>query len=86
MTNIASGFNLKAWVNEAFRTDVPTEIAQMVDRQTKFENVVEEMMTQLPPETRPVVEKLYEMHEADSAMMYTIVGELFKRHLEDHPS
>lgn len=85
MTQTTHPFEIDSWLDEAFRGEVPTQVAELVERQSKFENVVVEMMTQIPEETRPFAEKLYEMHQADSALMYTIVAELFKRHLEDHP-
>jgi hypothetical protein len=85
MTHVTDKFELQTWLDQAFRGDIPENIAILTSRQSKFENVVEEMLTQLAPETRPVVEKLYEMHEADTQLMYEIMAELFKRHLEDHP-
>lgn len=85
MTQVTNDFRLHNWLQEAFRGDVPESIAMLLEQQDKRENVVEEMFTQLSPETKDVVQRLYEMHQADMELMYRVMGELFQRHLADHP-
>lgn len=85
MSQSVTDFNLQQWVEKAFRGAAPSRITHMVNSQSKMENVMEEMLTQLPPETRAAMEKLYEMHEAETALMYAVIEELFLRHLTDHP-
>ena len=85
MSQSVTDFNLQQWVEKAFQGSPPSHIKKMVQSQSTKENVVEEMLTQLPSETRAAVEKLYEMHEAETALLYAVIEELFLRHLKGHP-
>lgn len=84
MAQIRGEFRLHNWLTDAFRGEIPETVTTLMESQEKRENVVEEMFTQLPPETRDVMERLYEMHRADTELMYTVVAELFRRHLSHH--
>lgn len=85
MTQVQAEFKIKGWLDHAFRGDIPQEISELMEHHCKQENIFEELMTQLPEATRPVMESLYEMHKADTAMTFRVIEALFNRHLEDHP-
>ncbi|MCA9776636.1 MAG: hypothetical protein KC800_07975 [Candidatus Eremiobacteraeota bacterium] len=85
MSGVAEKCDLSTWMGQAFRGNVPDHLMEMMEHKRKLENIFEEMLTQLPEETRPVMESLYEMHHADSKLMYEVLAELFLRHLDGHP-
>lgn len=86
MTMIQEGFNLEQWLMEAFQGEIPEVIQSGLKESQVGANTVEEMMTQVSPDTRAALERLYELHRSETALMFTVMRELFLRHLEHHPA
>lgn len=85
METTVRSFCLDAWLDEAFRGDPPAGLVELAKARAARENVFREMLTQYPPELRDGLEHLAEMHRVETSMLYRVIEELFKRHLEDHP-
>lgn len=79
-------FSLGPWLHEAFRGELPEEVAQLFAHRETTENVMTEMMTQWPASVREPMEHLHQMHKADTELMYAVMKNLFLRHLEGHPA
>ncbi|MBI3930321.1 MAG: hypothetical protein HY319_32595 [Armatimonadetes bacterium] len=79
-------FEIPAWLEEAFRGDVPSELRTMAVQTEVRDTVFREMLTQVPRDVREALEHLYEMQRAERALLYGALEELFKRHLQNHPT
>lgn len=79
-----TSIDLNAWLERAFQGNIPGPISEKLETHRADQNSFEELMTQLPTETRPVVEQLYSLHRADHDMFLMILENLFLRHLENH--
>lgn len=77
--------NHKQWLETAFRGDIPPEIVSLNDQRDTAANVFEEMRTAMPPELKQAVKHLYDLHNHETELMYSVVEHLFRRHLDDHP-
>ena len=78
-------FNHSEWLAKAFRGNVPAEVTGLLDSREITANVLEEMMTQWPPETRQALERLYDLQKAETELLYGTLEALFSKHLEHHP-
>jgi hypothetical protein len=78
-------FDHKEWLNRAFRGQVPEGISELLESRDVAANVLEEMMTQWPPDQRRAIERLYDAHRAESELLYGVIEGLFSKHLEQHP-
>ena len=80
----AEAIDLKRWLKDALRQNIPSELAELLHEREVRENIFLEMLTQVPKDTREALERLYELHMLETALTYRTIEELFKRHLESH--
>ena len=76
--------DVEAWLDNAFRGEVPRAVQDLNHKREVQENVLREMFTQYDEELHDALERFFELNQTQHAMMYAVIEELFKRHLEDH--
>jgi hypothetical protein len=76
---------LRPWLETAFRSDLPEEVERLYKHREVMDNVFTEMMTEWPSNLREPLKHLHQLHQADTDLMYAVIGNLFLRHLERHP-
>jgi hypothetical protein len=77
--------DLRAWMNTAFRGEIPGDVARLMKHRDTMNTVFTEMMTQRPPELREPMEQMHQVSQAETELLYSVIENLFVRHLESHP-
>lgn len=77
--------SLASWLQEAFRGNPPAEVERLLKHREATENVLTEMMTEWPAHIKEPMQHLHLLHQADTELMYSVIKNLFIRHLESHP-
>lgn len=85
LTTSQASPSLDSWLETAFRGDLPEEVQELLKHRNTMDNVFGEMMTEWPAKIRQPMQHLHQLQQAEMDLLYSVVKNLFLRHLEAHP-